>query len=543
MAPEHAVSAVPGWRLWAWAVVVLLVGLARLGDVPLFDVDEGAFSEATRELLASGDWGHTTLNGEPRWDKPILTYWLQALSVRAFGLGEFALRLPSVLAAWGWAVAVALFARPRWGEAAALAAGTVVATSLGVLVIGRAATADALLNLWLALTALDLWRHLEAERGSPAARHALWRAGLWMGLGLLTKGPVAVLVPGAAVLLFIAGEPRAVWRERLVTLLGDGRAWALMLVVAVPWYAYALDRHGQAFIDGFFIRHNLARYGGTLEGHGGSVGYYLLVLPLLMLPWTPVLGLVVARVRGLWRVPLGRYLLGWAGFVLVFFSLSGTKLPHYALYGLTPLALLVGQALTGPMPDGLRRVFASGLVVLPLALVGGSLLVLLNAPGLQHPLYRALLSAPVEIGGLLGAGALASAWAAWCLWGTRPALPWSESAVSAALGLALLVNAALAPWWGERLQAPVRHAAEAARQQAGPVAAVQWGLHLPSFAVYLQQEVPRRAPRPGELALVRTDQLATLAAGGHWQVVHAERGLSLIRWHGVAATAATAPRP
>lgn len=113
MAPEHAVSAVPGWRLWAWAVVVLLVGLARLGDVPLFDVDEGAFSEATRELLASGDWGHTTLNGEPRWDKPILTYWLQALSVRAFGLGEFALRLPSVLAAWGWAVAVALFARPR----------------------------------------------------------------------------------------------------------------------------------------------------------------------------------------------------------------------------------------------------------------------------------------------------------------------------------------------------------------------------------------------------------------------------------------------
>lgn len=115
-------------------------------------------------------------------------------------------------------------------------------------------------------------------------------AGLWMGLGQLTKGPVAVLVPGAAVLLFIAGEPRAVWRERLVTLLGDGRAWALMLVVAVPWYAYALDRHGQAFIDGFFIRHNLARYGGTLEGHGGSVGYYLLVAPLLMLPWTPVLG-------------------------------------------------------------------------------------------------------------------------------------------------------------------------------------------------------------------------------------------------------------
>jgi 4-amino-4-deoxy-L-arabinose transferase-like glycosyltransferase len=534
MAPERSRSPGPGWRLWAWAAVVLLVGLVRLGGVPLFDVDEGAFSEATRELLASGDWGHTTLNGAPRWDKPILTYWLQALSVQAFGLGEFALRLPSVLAAWGWALAVALFARPRWGEAAALAAGTVVATSLGVLAIGRAATADALLNLWLTLTALDLWRHLEAEHGAPAARHALRRAGLWMGLGLLTKGPVAVLVPGAAVLLFIAAEPRSAWRTRLAALLGDGRAWALVLAVALPWYAYALHRHGQAFIDGFFIRHNLARYGGTLEGHGGSVGYYLLVLPLLMLPWTPLLGLVLARARGLWRTPLGRYLLGWAGFVLVFFSLSGTKLPHYALYGLTPLALLAGQALTGPVPDGLRRVCAGLLVGLPLALVGGTLLALRAAPGLGHPLYRALLSAPVDTTGLLTAGGLATAWAGLCLWGPWAARSVAARAGAAAFGLALLVHAALAPWWGERLQAPVRHAADAARLQPAPVAAVQWGLHLPSFAVYLQQEAPRRAPRPGELALVRTDQLATLAAGGRWTPVHAERGLSLVRWQGPA---------
>jgi len=431
---------------------------------------------------------------------------------------------------------VALFARPRWGEAAALAAGTVVATSLRR--AGhrpRRHRRRAAEPVARAAPRLDLWQ--PAWRPTGGSPRGPQRAGGGAGLvdggwGCWTKGPVAVLVPGAAALLFIATEPRSTWRPRLAALLGEWRAWALMLAVAVPWYAYALHRHGQAFIDGFFIRHNLARYGGTLEGHGGSIGYYLLVLPLLMLPWTPLLGLVLARVRELWRAPLGRYLLGWAGFVLVFFSLSGTKLPHYALYGLTPLALLVGQALTGPMPDGLRRVFAGGLVVLPLALVGGTLLVLLKAPDLKDPLYRTLLSAPVEIGGLLGAGALASAWAAWCLWGTRPALTWSESAVSAALGLALLVNTALAPWWGERLQAPVRHAAEAARQQAAPVTAVQWGLHLPSFAVYLQQPAPRRAPRPGELALVRTDQIPRLAAGGRWTPVYAERGLSLIRWQG-----------
>ena len=68
-------------RPWAVALALLLLYLWQLGAAPLFDVDEGAFSEATRELLSSGDWGHTTLNGTDRFDKPILVYWLQAASM------------------------------------------------------------------------------------------------------------------------------------------------------------------------------------------------------------------------------------------------------------------------------------------------------------------------------------------------------------------------------------------------------------------------------------------------------------------------------
>src|SRR4051794_41411660 len=90
-------------RRIAWALALALPLLWQLGGVPLFDVDEGAFSEATREMLASGDWGHTTLNGAARFDKPIGVYWLQAASVHAFGLNEFALRLPSALSIWAMA--------------------------------------------------------------------------------------------------------------------------------------------------------------------------------------------------------------------------------------------------------------------------------------------------------------------------------------------------------------------------------------------------------------------------------------------------------
>ena len=528
----------PGRRA-AWAALLLLAGLAGLGGAPLFDVDEGAFAEATRELLASGDWSRTTLNGEPRWDKPILTYWLQALVVMAFGLNEFALRLPSLLAGWGWVLAVAAFARARWGDDAALGAGAVLAGGLGVAVIGRAATADALLNLWLALAGLDLWRHLEASTtapGSAAARRPLRRAALWIGLGGLTKGPIALLVPGAAVALAILAGPAR--RARLRALLGDGPAWGVLLAVVLPWYGWTLWQHGPAFVDGFFIRHNLARYGGALEGHGGSVAYYAVVLPLLMLPWTPLVGLVLARGRTLWREPLARYLLGWAGFVLVFFSLSGTKLPHYALYGVTPLALLAGRtwADAGGLPGGraLRGLQRSLLVGLPLLAVAATLGVRQRAPHLDSPLYRALLSAPADTTGLIATALLAAGTAALAL--ARPGGRWREPtglAAAALVGL-LWFHAALAPWWGERLQGPVRDLARLARQQAPGTPAVQWGLHLPSFAVYLDREAPRRAPRPGELALVRADQLDGLAAaaGGTWTGLGAAPGLRLIRWDG-----------
>src|SRR3954451_782250 len=103
-------------RRVVWALLVLLPLVCYLGGALLFDVDEGAFSEATREMLASHDWGHTTLNGADRFDKPIGIYWLQAAAVSVFGLGEFALRLPSALAAWIMGLALGGFAARRWGQ-------------------------------------------------------------------------------------------------------------------------------------------------------------------------------------------------------------------------------------------------------------------------------------------------------------------------------------------------------------------------------------------------------------------------------------------
>ena len=177
-------SEAPVSRGWTFIAAFLLLGyfLLGLGQSLLFDVDEGAFSEATREMVVSGDWGHTTLNGADRFDKPIGVYWLQALSVKVFGVNEFALRLPSALAAWVACLALALTAYQAWGPRAAMLAAMVFASSLGPWAMARTATADALLGLWLMLSALDLWRYL-----CNNDRRALRRLALWMALGVLTK--------------------------------------------------------------------------------------------------------------------------------------------------------------------------------------------------------------------------------------------------------------------------------------------------------------------------------------------------------------------
>ncbi len=502
---------------FAYAVLLLLPLLLGLGAAPLFDVDEGAFSQATRELLSSGDWWHTTLNGEARFDKPIGVYWLQALSVWIFGLNEFALRLPSALSGWVLALACAQFAAGRMGNMAGAATGVILVSAAGFQLIFRAATADALLNVLIVLTALDMWRFVETGQHAP-----LRRAYLWVGLGLLVKGPVAVLVPAATFILWSISSKR--W-DRLRAAVSDGTAWALMLAVAAPWYIYALNRHGMAFVDGFFLRHNLQRFSGVMEGHGGSLLYYVLALPVLSMPWTPLVVAALAKGSQWWRDGLGRYLLVWALFVLVFFSLSGTKLPHYMLYGFAPLALLAGHGLSNSGPSLRRWTWAALLFWIALMAVL-PVWVVQQADRIADPLYRSLL---------LNAWPPAWAWAVGLtgvllLSAAVPLKP--KLAIWRLLAAGVWVSAFTAcqvlPWWAQALQGPVREAAWALRQHAPDAKVVQWQLNLPSFGVYFQATVARRLPTSGEWTLTRRDRLTQAQAALMGPVFFEERGLVLL---------------
>jgi len=522
----RAYGSQPSLRLLGVLMTVLLaLWIARLGASPLLDVDEGAFAEASRELTIGHDWGSTTLNGVDRFDKPILIYWFQALSLKTFGLNEFAVRLPSALCAFLWCLAIGQFAWRRFGPQVAIAAAGMLATSLGPMLIGRAATADSLLNLLLTISTLDLWRHLENGRDGPRRR-----AFAWIALGLLAKGPVALLIPAAAAGLWLLSNRD---RSRLQRLVSDPVAWALLVCIAAPWYIYAVARHGMAFVDGFLLHHNLQRFTGSLEGHAGSLFYYLEVLPAAMMPWAPLLVPIALRLRARWREPVNRFLLLWLAFVVVFFSLSGTKLPHYVLYGFTPLMLLAAQELVGAKLPTRLALCATliGVVALGAALpwIAHSL-----AAGTADPLYRTLLStAPPApwIWICVPVGLLVFALTIWVP-NVRHYISESDGAVFAGMLAAGWMVLAVLPWLGQTMQDPIRTLARTV-----PIAqmtlldrqrVVQWRLHQPSVAFYLNQVAQRAEPVNGDWALTRVDrvkpeELAKL------EVVQQLRGYALVR--------------
>jgi 4-amino-4-deoxy-L-arabinose transferase-like glycosyltransferase len=497
---------------------VLLSFFFALGRAPLFDVDEGAFSQATLEMFERGDFLSTYLNGQPRYDKPILVYWLQAASVGLLGVNEFALRFPSALCASLWALLTFWFARRRFGSNVALLAVGIMATSLGVYIIGRAATADALLNMLITASMYAAWLHLETGK-----RTWLYVTFAAIGLGFLAKGPVAILIPLAVTLAFCwLRRDLRTWARAVF----DWRGLLLFAAVALPWYAFIIHRDGWAFVQGFFVKHNVSRFGGPLQGHAGSLVYYIPVVLIGTLPFTAFFIRALRRVREAWRDDLQCYCWLWFGFVFVFFSLSGTKLPHYVLYGMSGIFILM--AIHGPeersrfsalLPAALFYLF---LLALPLV-VDRAL------PSLDDAYYREALAAAHRYIGF-GYYAFAAAGGAVTLYFMlERRIDLSRKLVASGIVGVVGLSAFVVPVGAGVQQEPIKEAALLARANGYEV--IMWRLNAPSFSVYYGRPTPTREPQPGDIVITKAQRLAELPSR-RYEVVYEKNGIVLVRLNG-----------
>ena len=486
-----------GWFLAALALLILVSFFLGLGSAPLFDVDEGAFSEATREMMVSKNYLTTWLNGVPRFDKPILIYWLQLASVKLFGLNEFAFRLPSALGGSVWATSIFLFMRRYIGNRQAFFAAAMMVLSLQVMVIAKAAIADGVLNCFLAITMLSLLHHYKTE-----SKATLYLAFASAGFGMLTKGPIAIIIPFAVTFLFALQEKSLKqWFGMIINPAGI----VLFMAIALPWYLLEYRDQGMAFIEGFFFKHNISRFNSSLEGHSGSLFYYIPVIILGLMPFTGLFFTMLFNLKSLLSDRVNRFLLIWASFVFLFFSLSGTKLPHYMIYGYTPLFILMARAL--PLNLHPRRMALWPLLLLA-ALACLPLLLPVALQKIDDGYIKAIIEGAV---GLTGQGYLLVIGAAIIgvsLIQFLPRLPAEWRLIATGIVFSLLINLFLMPFAGSLMQKPVKEAALMAKERGYKI--VMWKTWNPSFLVYSESFVEKRTPGPGEIVLTTVKELETL---------------------------------
>lgn len=407
-----------GWRAYVLVgLIALLSASFGLTRMPPMDIDESRFTQATRQMVETGDYVRIRLQDAERNRKPIGIHWLQAASVNALepATGRintiWPYRLPSVLglvlaslaALWGGSVLIGR-------RAAAIGASLYAAGILAGIEAMTAKTDSVLVGLTtLALAALARLRF--AEDGAPKRTYALvfWAA---IGAGILIKGPVTPLVAGLTLAALWFWEKRADWMKPLAWWPGP----LLALAITLPWLiAIGVVTEGRFYTS--LLSNELGpKLAGEDSSHGGPPGYHLLFLSVLIFPATYAFaaaarvswGAVRALRNDAQKAPL-RFLLAWAIPSFVFFELMPAKLMHYALPTYPAIALLCGAGLVAWYGRPWRTTQPIGLVLFA---VSGALIVAILAfaatfmPGQFDTDVRRAVSA-----GVIGALTLAAAFA------------------------------------------------------------------------------------------------------------------------------------
>ena len=353
------------------AALFLTAWLWPTGSRTLVRPDEGRYSEIAREMALSGDYVTPTLNGLKYFEKPPLQYWATALAFQAFGQSDFAAR-------WWQAATSLLGLWLVWSTVRAIAGrdiAWVASTALGAMfyyfLIAHINTTDMGLAAFMTLTLVGLMRGFGVAGQSAAATRA-WMVAAWAGaaLGFLSKGLIAIVLPGAIFVIYLLITRH--WK--LLTKMQWVWGPITFLTIALPWPLLVQSRNPE-WAHFFFIYEHFSRFSSNEHNRLGSVLYFVPVLIVGFAPWTPaLLGFFRRDTRQAVRetyasatinVPL--LLTIWCVFQFVFFSVSQSKLPSYLL----PITPAVAILLAPVLVHLARRSFTlllSSLAVIPLSL-------------------------------------------------------------------------------------------------------------------------------------------------------------------------------
>lgn len=388
LSPEPAVSAAIKRPVWLRLLghdliaplVLLVLALAMFvpgqWTVPPLDRDEPRFTQASKQMLETGNYVDIRLQEEPRYKKPIGIYWLQVVSAKATGYGADAplwvYRLPSLIAGLSVVLLTYWMARAFAGPPVAFVAGLLVLSALILGVEARLGKTDATLFAMIVLAQGALARLFLAS--SPVPR---WGLALvfWTAIagGVLVKGPVILMVVGLTVAGLMLLTRSASWFRASAPVFGV--PWMLLLIL--PWFVAIWIATDGGFFQEAVGRDLLGKVSEGQESHGAPP---LTHLAAMLAVFWPLPGFLVFAAPAIWRErksPLVLFATAWFLPSWIVFELVATKLPHYTMPLLPALALVTAAALVdgagATAGRALRWTGAALVALLPLAIFGAVL--------------------------------------------------------------------------------------------------------------------------------------------------------------------------
>ncbi len=323
---------------------------SHLGAIGFVGPDEPRYAWIARDIMETGDWVTPRLYGRPWFEKPPLFYWGAALSFKLFGVSEGAARLPSAICALLATLALAWLSWRLYGAETARWLLLLLPSTVGMIGFSHAAATDmpfsAMLTIAMVCAAEVLG--LTRDENTPILPKTPWLAltlfGFFLGLAMLAKGPAAIILSGGAIFSWALFTKR--WRDAFQLL--HPVAIASFCVTSLPWYVLCARRNPD-FFHVFFIEHNFKRFLTPEFQHIQPFWFYIPVLLVSFLPWTALLlwSSITGAVQ-LWRTRSAQhstlFLLCWAGFCMVFFSISQSKLPGYILPAVPAIGVLMSDS-------------------------------------------------------------------------------------------------------------------------------------------------------------------------------------------------------
>lgn len=352
-------------QLWWLIIAVAVIWFANLEYRKLIKPDEGRYAEISREMVVSGDWTTPRLNDLKYFEKPPLQYWATATAYELFGQHQWTSRLWTALTGFAGILLVWFAGLRLFGREAANYAAILLGSSMLYSLMAHINTLDMGVTFFITLGIVGL---LLGQSETDRNKQRNWMLLAWAGLALavLSKGLMGLVLPGAALFIYMVVQRDFSVLKRMHWLPG----LAVFLLITAPWF-YLVMKANPEFFQKFFIYEHYTRFTTKDLGRYQPWYYFVPVLLTGMLPWTILMFDTLIKAWRASRLPgktfnAARFLLVWAVFIYLFFTVSGSKLPSYLLPMFPALALLMGKQL---VEMSSRRLFWMIAPMLPLMLL------------------------------------------------------------------------------------------------------------------------------------------------------------------------------